>query len=572
MVQYLNNGSNGFQQFMAAKDGDKKSGPMTIVLWVIMAMIAGWLAYTWLVPKPADVAKPGTAEVTASTEDVSRVPEKQLFSTDVSKKSNTPNYVSFSNAVVRGLRIYNIALADYKQESGGDESIQLLAGDGEFAELGFIANGTTAPAADTVWRTELLKNDVGPEIMRMSWKNSDGVEFVRSVTIKDYIINISDKITNNSGRDISITPYARMVRGGGEKSAIVAAGAVALVNNSIEREAWHAMSKKSYAFESRGGFIGFEDQYWETIAQIGGLDQTMRMKMLASGLYQADAAATVPVSIRAGQSANLETRIYAGTKTQADLKTAAAAIPGIEQTIDYGWFWFLARPFLWALNALYDFVGNYGIAIIILTIILRALMWPLTRKSYTSMAAMQKMQPEMQRIQKLYADDKPRLQAEMMRLYQTHKTNPMSGCLPMILQIPIFFALYKALLVSVPMRQAQFLWIRDLGAADPTSIFNLFGLLPYSVPGWMAIGALPIIMGLSMWWQQHLQTANKQPAKDGDAGNPMAQTQKFMKWLPFLFVLLFAWMPAGLVLYWTVSNLFGIGQMWVIKRKEKNKK
>ena len=202
---------------------------------------------------------------------------------------------------------------------------------------------------------------------------------------------------------------------------------------------------------------------------------------------------------------------------------------------------------LWVLNGINHVVMNYGVAIIIMTILLRLMMWPLTRKSYTSMAAMQKMQPEMQRIQKLYANDKMRLQMEMMKLYQTHKTSPMAGCLPMLIQIPIFFALYKALLVSVQMRNAHFLWIHDLSAMDPYFI-------------------LPIFMGLTMWLQQYLQSAKKSSAAANDV---VAQTQKMMNWMPLLFTIMFAWMPAGLVLYWTVSNIFGIIQMQLIKKQSK---
>ena len=191
---------------------------------------------------------------------------------------------------------------------------------------------------------------------------------------------------------------------------------------------------------------------------------------------------------------------------------------------------------------------NYGLAIIIFTILIRILMWPLTRKSYTSMLAMQKMQPELQRVQKLYANDKQRMQIEMMRVYQTHKTSPMSGCLPMLIQIPIFFALYKALLISVQMRNAQFLWIHDLATMDPYFI-------------------LPILMGATMWLQQYLQS-NK--SNTDDPNSIAAQTAKTMKWMPILFTIMFAWMPAGLVLYWTVSNIFGIGQMMWLKHKTQN--
>ena len=198
------------------------------------------------------------------------------------------------------------------------------------------------------------------------------------------------------------------------------------------------------------------------------------------------------------------------------------------------------------INWLYVLVGNYGIAIILMTLILRLLIWPLTRKSYVSTMAMQRMQPELQRVQKLYANDKARLQIEMMKVYQTHKTSPMSGCLPMLIQIPIFFALYKALLISVPMRSAHFLWVSDLAVMDPYFI-------------------LPILMGATMWLQQYLQS----PKQTSNTNDIMASTQRAMKWMPLLFTIMFAWMPAGLVLYWTVSNLFGILQMYIIKKTTK---
>jgi YidC/Oxa1 family membrane protein insertase len=201
---------------------------------------------------------------------------------------------------------------------------------------------------------------------------------------------------------------------------------------------------------------------------------------------------------------------------------------------------------LWTINWLYDLVGNYGVAIILMTLILRILIWPLTRKSYVSTMKMQRMQPELQRVQKLYANDKARLQIEMMKIYQTHRTSPMSGCLPMLIQIPIFFALYKALLISVPMRSANFLWISDLAVMDPYFI-------------------LPILMGATMWLQQYLQT----PPTQAGANDAFASTQRVMKWMPLIFTVMFAWMPAGLVLYWTVSNLFGILQMYVIKKTNK---
>ena len=254
------------------------------------------------------------------------------------------------------------------------------------------------------------------------------------------------------------------------------------------------------------------------------------------------------LSVADGDTRTLTTNIYVGPRDQTVLNSVDSKISGIADTIDYGWFWFLARPMLWVLNGIHHVVMNYGVAIIIMTILLRMLMWPLTRKSYTSMIAMQKMQPELQRIQKLYANDKARLQMEMLKVYQTHKTSPMSGCLPMLIQIPIFFALYKALLVSVAMRNAHFLWISDLSAMDPYFI-------------------LPILMGATMFLQQWMQSGKQ--SKNTSGNDAVAQTQKMMRWMPILFTIMFAWMPAGLVLYWTVSNIFGIVQMQIIKKQTK---
>jgi len=541
MVQYLNNGSSGFQQFMASKDASKKSNFGSILVWIGIAILAGWLISHWFMPSKTTVnSQQPTEPIMTQTEDMSHIPVQELRHSKL-------------NAKVQGMRISQIQLNDYK-ETGGDKSVSVLSGENEFAEIGILANGTAAPTINSKWErgTDLVKS-WDSNIAPLQWKNSDGVVFARVINIDEnnpYVINIQYIIKNPTARDFSITPYARIVRDAGASSFGMAAGAatggIAMAGGDIEREDWKSIGKKSYAFTTPTGFVGFEDQYWQTIAHLDTGDQTIKLKPLTDGRLQAETSAAA-ISVPAGQSVTLVSNIFAGPKTPEVLSAAAAAIPGIEQTIDYGWFWFLARPFLWTINYIHGFVGNYGVAIILFTILLRILMWPLTKKSFTGMAAMQKMQPEMQRIQKMYANDKMRMQQEMLLMYKKQGASPMSGCLPMILQIPIFFALYKALIISVPMRQAGFLWMNDLAVMDPYFI-------------------LPILMGATMWWQQHLQSAASKTI-EADPNNPMAQTQKMMKWLPLIFTAMFAWMPAGLVLYWTVSNLFGIGQMWWIKKR-----
>ncbi len=528
MVKYLDNKNNsGFGAWNANKSATQPKSKFTgFMWWVILFVASWWLLSSWLNPPQSTVgADIATEEI--ETIDISGVGQFDIASDKIS-------------ATVQGLRIYDIDLNEFaKNGSDADASVpvSLLSGDNNFAEVGFISSNTTAPELTSQWT-----DADGAQV----WRNADGIEFVRQVTVDGYLISVTDEIKNTSSKDVSFVPYVRMSRNVLDKpSAGVKTGAIAYVNSDLERMDWSDLDKKAYAYSTTNGFIGFSDQYWQSVASINRPDQTVRFKKTAD-IYQADVA-TGAVKVAPNATETITTTIFAGPRTPVALNIAADTITGITDTMDYGFFGILARPMLWVLNAINAVVMNYGIAIILLTLVLRLLMWPLTRKSYTSMMAMQKMQPEMAKIQKLYANDKTRLQMEMMKLYQTHKTSPMSGCLPMLIQIPIFFALYKALLISVQMRSAHFLWISDLSAMDPYFI-------------------LPILMGATMWWQQRLQSA-KTPA--ADAKDPAAQTQKMMKYMPLIFTVMFAWMPSGLVLYWTVSNLFGIAQMYIIRRASK---
>ena len=520
MVQYMDNNS-GFNQWNANKNATaKRSSFSGFLWWFLIFLTAWWLVGTVSTPKQNNQ----TVTEDATVVDMSDVPQ---YTIDTEK----------INASVQGLRISNIKLSEFDMDTNSSDKVTLLSGDNNFIEVGMLASGTNAPVANTVWKSADNK---------YTWRNSDGVNFTRTIDTDGYIITITDTVQNNSKQNISVSPYARIVRENDMKSAAgVTNGAITYVNSDVEDVPWHKLDKKSYAYSTTNGFSGFADQYWETVTSIDSPDQTIRVKKSGDKYISDAAAGAVPVV--SGGNATIITHIFAGPREQSVLDSAEHKIAGLAETIDYGWFWFLARPMLWVLNAIHHIVMNYGVAIIIMTILLRLLMWPLTRKSYTNMVAMQKMQPEMQRIQKLYANDKMRLQMEMMKLYQTHKTTPMSGCLPMLIQIPIFFALYKALLVSVPMRNAHFLWISDLSAMDPYFI-------------------LPILMGATMWLQQYLQTPQ---TKNSNTNDITAQTQKMMRWMPILFTIMFAWMPAGLVLYWTVSNIFGIVQMQIIKKQSK---
>lgn len=522
MVKYMNNNS-GFQQWNASRDASRpKSKWGGILWWFILFLASWWLLSWWMAPNDTNTA---TTETDIELVDVSAVPVSEIVSENLT-------------AQVQGLRISDIELLKYASDASDDESgpVVLLGADNSYALVGLLANGTDAPTQTTVWTQN---GDT------YTWRNSDGVEFTRKITVDGYVISVSDTVNNTATKDISVVPYAEILRANDmTSSAGVYTGSVAYVDSDLEREDWSRIADKSFAYTTTNGFIGFVDQYWETILSVASPEQTMRIRPVGE-LFRADVA-SAPVNIVAGETKTITTNLYMGPRDNKILDIADATIPGISDTVDYGWFWFFVQPILWLLNILNSFVMNYGVAIILMTLLMRLAMWPLTRKSYVSMMAMQKMQPEMARIQKLYANDKARLQMEMLRLYQTHKTSPMSGCLPMLIQIPIFFALYKALLISVQMRSAHFLWISDLASMDPYFI-------------------LPILMGATMWLQQYLQAPTAQ--KNAPANDPAAQTQRVMKWMPLIFTVMFAWMPAGLVLYWTISNVFGIGQMYYIKKR-----
>jgi YidC/Oxa1 family membrane protein insertase len=516
------NKTDGFRQF-SQMQGERKPGKsMGFLGWILLALCA---YYIFMPAKKEQPAANLIAEI--DQVDVSAVPRTTLSDSKIT-------------ATIQGIRISNINLNEYKAERGEPDNIELLSDDKEFVEVGFFASETSAPKATTVWKTP--RSATGNT---MFWKSDSGVEFRRVLSSSDdYVITASDEIRNNGKKPVLVSQYSRIVRNGGAGSRFaVKTGGVSAVAGDVETESWDDLESKSASYDARenqSSFAGFSDQYWQVVVSSGQpSDKTIKLKQRADKLFQADVAPEY-MKIEAGKTASFKTEIFAGPKTQGALRAAAVKIPDVDRTIDYGTFGFLSRPFLWMLNRLHDAIPNYGVAIILLTLIIRGLMWPLTKKSYKSTQAMQKIQPEMQRIQKLYGGDKMRLQQEIMNLYRTHKANPMGSIGIMLLQIPLFFALYKALLIAVPLRHAGFLWLSDLSVKDPYFI-------------------LPVLMAAMMWLQNRLSHAGA-----GDA--PGA---KVMKYMPFVFAVMFAWMPSGLVLYWTVSSAVGIIQMAIMKKEGK---
>ena len=513
MVQYLDNQS-GFNQWAKMNQNKKPSKLSGFLWWMLMFLFAWWIMGVWFKPQNTEIKEVAPIVIEQSNAKIRNIAKDK---------------VSFD---VQGLRIFKVLLNDHKQDASSDKNVALLNEENNFVEIGYVSSDVSVPNINTHW--EMKSGE-------MHWDNPS-VHFTRKISVNGYVINVTDIIKNKKNQEINVAPYVQMTQNANnQSSAAVETGGVVYANSNLDYINWNKLNKKSFAYSSVDASFGFAEQYWETIISTEAKDQTISLKK-SGDLYFAQANAA-PIKIAPKSESEINTYVFAGPRQSDVLNAASHNIPGISKTMDYGWFWFFAQPMLWMINWLYALVGNYGIAIILMTLILRLFIWPLTRKSYVSTMAMQRMQPELQRVQKLYANDKARLQMEMMKVYQTHKTSPMSGCLPMLIQIPIFFALYKALLISVPMRSAHFLWISDLAAMDPYFI-------------------LPILMGLTMWLQQYLQT----PKQTQNKNDITASTQRAMKWMPVFFTVMFAWMPAGLVLYWTISNVFGIAQMYIIKK------
>ena len=475
---------------------------------------------------------------------------------------------------VTGGRIDDVVMTDYKVSiEPGAENVTLFnpagAPNAYFAEFGWAPENsdTVVPDQDTIWSAD--RKELRPDQpVTLSWKNDQGLIFERRLEIdENYLISVTQRVRNQSEQAVTLHPYGLVRRWGMPEISgffILHEGPIGVLSEQLTEVDYSDLAEEDGEIkqDSGNGWIGISDKYWLAALipdQAAGFTAKFQ-HYLNNGedRYQTDylrPAMTVP----AGSSIEVTDRLFAGAK-EVDLLDGYSeqySIPLFDRAVDFGWFYWITKPFFYVLHFFYELVGNYGIAILMLTLLVKIVFFPLANKSYRSMSAMKKLQPEMTRIREQAGDDKMRMQKEMMELYKKEKVNPMSGCLPIIVQIPVFFALYKVLFVSIEMRHAPFFgWIQDLSAPDPTSFFNLFGLIPFDPPSFLMIGIWPLLMGITMFLQTKL---NPQPADPVQA--------KVMLFLPLMFIFLFATFAAGLVIYWTWNNVLSIAQQWVIMRR-----
>ncbi|MGD9501901.1 MAG: membrane protein insertase YidC [Methyloceanibacter sp.] len=524
-------------------------------------------------PQPQSGAAPGTGAPQAGAAAVALTREEALAKSP-RIAIDTPSLKG--SIALKGGRIDDLTLKDYRETvEPSSPQVVLLSPEGGphayYAESGFVGGeGLALPGADTLWTAASAAPLTPDSPVTLTYDNGKGLTFTRTISVDDkYMFTIDETVANSSSEAVALFPYGFVRRHETppiQGFYILHEGLIGVVNEGLEEITYSSALEepKPVQIESKNGWLGITDKYWAAVVipeqgkPFGA--KFLGTKVNGTDLFQTEYVQSNPLAIAPGETGQAQGRVFAGAKevNVVDGYAATYAIPRFERLIDWGWFYFLTRPLFYALDYFYKLVGNFGVAILIVTVIIKLILFPLANKSYVSMSRMKKLAPEMQRIKERYGDDRMRQQQAMMDLYKKEKVNPASGCLPILVQIPIFFALYKVLFITIEMRHAPFFgWIQDLSAPDPTTIFNLFGLIPWQPPALLMIGVWPIIMGITMWVQMKLNPAPPDPVQ-----------AKIFAWMPVFFTYLLASFPAGLVIYWAWNNFLSVIQQSVIMARQ----
>jgi YidC/Oxa1 family membrane protein insertase len=485
------------------------------------------------------------------------------------------------SVALKGGSIDDLSLSQYRETvDPKSPPIQLLAPAGSphpfFAQWGWLApSGTTVrrPDETTLWTQQGSGPLTIEHPLQLVYDNGEGLEFRRTISVDDkYMFTVRDEVANKGSAPVALHPFGSIQRHGTPKLEgylVSHEGFVGVLTDRVQEEKYADIEKKkSIDFQNTQGWLGFTDKYWAATLipdPAGKIDARFRFTQ-AGALKTYHAEYTLDsVTIPPGGTAGATTRLFAGAKEVAviDGYNDALKLDRFDHLIDWGYFYFITKPLFIAMDWIYHVVGNFGIAILLITVIIKLIFFPLANKSYASMAKMKAVQPEMMAIRERYADDKMKQQQAMMELYKKEKINPIAGCLPMLIQVPVFFALYKVLFITIEMRHAPFFgWIHDLSAPDPTTIFNLFGLIPWDpsqvpvIGHFLLLGVWPLIMGVTMWVQMKLNPPQADPTQ-----------QMIFDWMPVIFTFMLSSFSAGLVIYWAWNNTLSVIQQSVIMRR-----
>ncbi len=442
--------------------------------------------------------------------------------------------------------------------------------DGYFAETGFVAGSDvgTVPSANTVWTVASGEKLTPSTPVTLSFTNEKGVVFTRTISVDDkYMFQIVDSVSNGTAAPIDLSTYGRVTRFSKPLTPaayVLHEGFIGVIGQHGLQEETYKASEKDGTLEpgkATGGWLGITDKYWASALippQATPYDTRFSHFTDGRARYQADYKQDT-VTVAPGAKSDFKTLLFAGAKQVPviDGYETTYAIPQFDLMIDWGWFYFFTKPMFWVMDYFFHLFGNFGVAILLTTIVVKLLFFPLANKQYASMANMKKVQPKMEELKAKFGDDRMGLQQAMMQLYKEEKINPLAGCWPIVVQIPVFFALYKVIYVTIEMRHAPFFgWIRDLSAPDPTSLFNLFGLIPIEMPHMLMIGVWPILMGITMFLQMRMNPTPPDPAQ-----------AMIFTWMPLVFTFMLASFPAGLVIYWAWNNTLSIIQQSIIMKR-----
>ena len=502
-------------------------------------------------------------------------PDKKITRQDAIKQSdriNISNGKIFGTISLNGALIDDVTLKNYKETLNEDSKQVVILNpkkseNGYFLETGWATSeNVKVPNHNSKWRV-IGNNTLAPkQPVTIQWNNNEGLIFKKKLTIDDkYLIIVEDSVQNLSQKNINLFHYSQITRNKKpdvQNFYILHEGLIGVVGDELKELSYEDIIEKKETYKNNSGWFGITDKYWLS-AIIPQKGKNFNAEFTYDKQFKANYIITDPTIINSNQTKKNVATLFIGAKevSVVDGYAEQSGINKFDLAIDWGWFFYFTKPIFFVIDYLYKISGNFGIAIILLTAAVRLIFFPLANYSFVSMAKMKALQPEMQRLKDLYKDDKQKIQMEMMNLYKREKVNPVSGCLPVLIQLPFFFAIYKVLFVTLEMRHAPFFgWIQDLSAPDPTTIFNLFGLIPWDPPSFLIIGIWPILMGLTMWIQQKLNPAPPDPIQ-----------AKIFMFFPFFLTILLASFPSGLVVYWTINNVLTMAQQYVIIRKTKTK-
>jgi len=553
-------------------------------------MLVSQFVFSKYLPHPA----PGPSQTVSQAQQAAGTPQAALDAGAPATGAPAPKAgptlaidapkMSGSVALTGGL-FDDVVLKDYRETIARDSPlVQIMGPVGgpkpSYAQFGWTPVGNIkVPDNATVWSASAPALSPAQPVT-LSWDNGAGLTFQLLLSVDDnYMFAVRQQVVNHTGQPVTLFPWSRIVRDYKpveQSSYVLFDGPLGVFNGTLKQEGYGTLKSDgknapggvAYTETSQGGWIGITDKYWLTAlapAQSANLTGSMTYGTVADGdgsAYQTSFITAAPMSVAAGATGSFESHLFTGAKVvkTLDMYQRDLGIPNFYKAVDFGHLYFITKPIFFALDWLNGVLGNFGLAIMAFTVGIKLLFFPLASYSYRSMGKMKVLQPKIAAIRERTKDDNVKQQQEIMALYKSEKINPASGCLPMLVQIPVFFCLYKVIFITIEMRQAPFFgWIHDLSAPDPTNLFNLFGLIPFDptvINPILHIGGLPIIMGFTMFLQQRLNPAPPDPVQ-----------ARMFQFMPIIFTFVLARSPAGLVLYWAWNNLLSVGQQWLIMRQ-----